>query len=203
MKSNKQKLLIIIFFIIISVVSCLYIYNTYKDNKVNKDANKFSQEYRMVDSKNNFKYRTSSQMFKILEEGTGILYLGFPQCKWCQYYVKLINEVAKEEGVNIYYYNIYNDRKDNTDVYKKFVSFLSGNLQFDDNGKERIYVPHISVVVKGKIIETDYETSFDTDGLDDPEKYWTDSKKENLKNKLKTAFQKVYVELNSCSDCNN
>ena len=43
---------------------------------------------------------------KILEHGTGVVYLGFPECPWCQAYVPMLNEVADIEGLEkIYYFN--------------------------------------------------------------------------------------------------
>ena len=47
------------------------------------------------------------EIIKIMKNGTGVVYLGFPECPWCQSYVKMLNEVAKDVGIEkIYYYNV-------------------------------------------------------------------------------------------------
>ncbi len=204
MRERYKKLFLIVFFLVLSVVSCIYIYNKFNNKEIKtKDGAKFAQEYRLVNSDNSFIYKKSDEIIKILEKGTGIVYLGFPECPWCQNYVKYLDEIAKEEDVNIYYYNIAEDRKNNTEVYKRLLELLKGTLQFDKEGNERIYVPHVAVVIKGQIIASDYETSLDTGGFKEPSQYWTKEKQDNLKNKLKPFFEKVFVELNSCSECND
>lgn len=201
MKILNNKFVKIGFFLVLIVVSCLLIYKKFDKVDTNKDANKFAQEYRMVGSDNSFQYKTSEEIIKILENGTGIVFLGFPECNWCQYYVKYIDEVAKETDNKVNYYNVKQDREENNETYKKLISLLTGKLQFDKDGNERIYVPHVAVVIKGEIVEFDYESSLDTAGLKDPALYWTEEKKTNLKSKLKPAFEKVFSELNSCTSC--
>ena len=83
---------------------------------------KFSAEYHEVAKNNVFVYRNIDEIINILEKGTGIVYLGFPECKWCQRYTKYLNEVAMDMGISkIYYYNIREDRKLNTENYQKIV----------------------------------------------------------------------------------
>lgn len=165
------------------------------------DALKFSSEYPSVDESNIFVYRTSSEIINILKNGTGIVYLGFPECPWCKAYVPYLNEVAKSNGLNkIYYFNILEDRKNNTDAYKEMVSLLKDYLPNDDEGNKRIYVPAVIAVKAGEIVGFDCETAYDTKGYDDPSDYWTDSRVTNLKEKLNKMAKEVAS--NTCSDCN-
>lgn len=169
----------------------------------NKDAIKFASEYTQVGEDNVFVYRNSDEIIKILKNGTGVVYLGFPECQWCQAYVPMLNEVAKETGIEkIYYYNILQDRKDNTKVYKEIVSILDKELQYDDEGNRRIYVPNVSFHIDGKIIGNDYETSLDTHDLDDPKDYWTEKEQKELKDKLKKYMKKVKEATSVCTKCN-
>lgn len=171
--------------------------------KGESDAVKFSKEYTNVSEKNVFVYRDIDEIIKIMENGTGVVYLGFPECPWCQAYVKYLNEVAESVGINkIYYFNILNDRKNNTEKYQKIVELLKGHLQLNEEGNERIYVPNVSFHVKGKVIGNDYETSLDTHELSDPKEYWTDDEVKDLKKNLEKNMDEVYTALNSCTDCN-
>lgn len=165
------------------------------------DAQNFSIEYSSVDSNNVFVYRTSSEIINILKNGTGIVYLGFPSCPWCQAYVPYLNEVAKENGLEkIYYFNILEDRKNNTEDYQEMVSILKDYLQYDSEGNKRIYAPSIISVKAGEIVGFDDETGYDTKGESDPSSYWTDKRVKKLKEKLTSMVKEVLT--NTCSDCN-
>lgn len=167
------------------------------------DNIKFSKEYTSVGEENVFVYRNVDEIIRIMEKGTGIVYLGFPECPWCNAYVKYLNEVAKEVGIDkIYYYNIFVDRLNNTSEYQKIMDLLSGYLQNDPEGNSRIYVPNVSFHINGKVIGNDYETSKDTHNLSNPTDYWTTEEVSELKATLKDYMNKVYIALNACTDCN-
>jgi len=191
----KKKLLLII-----PIIFAFLLVGCDKEEK-ETDSQKFAKEYTQVTEDNYFVYRNSEEIIKILEHGTGVVYIGFPECPWCQAYVPMLNEVADIEGLEkIYYYNILNDRKDNTEDYKKIVSLLDEHLQFDDEGNKRVYVPAVIVVSEGKIIGFDDETSYDTKGFEDPADYWNDEEVSDLKSKLTDIITKVID--NKCTDCN-
>ncbi len=184
-------------FLLALALFCLVYFVFIKKNDT--DQVRFSKEYG-IEENNVFVYRDSEEIIKILKNGTGIVYLGFPECKWCKAYVRYLNDVAKEEGVEkIYYYNIRKDREENNDTYKQIVELLKGNLLFDDEGNERIYVPDVTFVLKGKIVLHDNESSV-VEGDLTPEDYWTDSKVKALKEKLKKGINLVNDDM--CTSCN-
>jgi len=195
---KKKYLLIGLLVILIVIITTIILFI----NKKETDAIKFKHEYSEVDENNVFTYRTIDEIIDILNHGTGIVYLGFPECKWCSRYVVYLNEVAKDKGIDkIYYYNISNDRKNNTDKYLKIVDILKDYLQYDNEGKKRIYVPSVIAVSKGKIIEFDDETAYDTKGFDEPNDYWTDEEVKELKEKL--SFMMNVVKNTLCTECND
>ena len=166
------------------------------------DASKFKEEYSNVSEDNVFVYRTEKEIIEILKHGTGIVYLGFPECPWCQAYVSYLDEVAKETKIEkIYYLNILEIRKNNTREYQEIVSLLDNYLSYDEEGKKRIYVPAIVAVKEGEIIGFDDETSHDTKGYETPEEYWKNEDLAGLKKKIKEMFNKTNT--NVCTtDCN-
>ena len=130
----KKKILLIILVVSVLLTGCKD-----KTKEEETDSQKFSKEYTDVSEYNVFVYKDIDEIIKILEHGTGIVYLGFPECPWCQAYVPKLNEVADVEGLEkVYYYNIYNDRKENTEKYQKIVSILSDHLQYDEEGNKHI-----------------------------------------------------------------
>ena len=201
MKNEKYILIAVILVVLLGV--CLY-FAFSKDKDVKElDGEKFAKEYTEVLEDNVFIYKSAEEVIKVLKDGTGVVYLGFPECPWCQAYVKYLNDVAKEVGIEkIYYFNILEDRKNNTENYKEIVSLLEGHLQHDDDGNSRVYVPNVSFVVDGEIIGNDYETSKDTHDLKDPKEYWTEDEVDDLKNTLTSYMEKVFKATNMCTDCN-
>ena len=171
-----------------------------KNTKI--DGKKFAEEYTSVTKDNVFVYRSAEEIINILEHGTGVVYLGFPECPWCTAYVPYLNEVAKANDVDkVYYYNILNDRKDNTDNYKKMVDILKDYLKFDEEGNKRIYAPSVIAVKDGEILDFDDETAWDTKGYKTPEEYWKNEDLEGLKEKLAKMFEET--KTNICtSNCN-
>ena len=200
-KKNLISLIIIALVVIALVITGTLFLNKDPQETTNTDSEKFSKEYTEVDSNNVFVYRDIDEIINILEKGTGIVYLGFPECPWCQTYVKYLNEVASDLGVEkIYYYNIREDRSNNTEEYQKVVSILEEYLQNDEEGNKRIYVPSVISVKKGEIVGFDDETAWDTKGFEKPSDYWTDEEVKDLKAKLETMI--ADTEMNICTECN-
>lgn len=193
---KKKRWLILPIIVLLLLVGC-----TKNNNEDKEDSKKFASEYTQVDEENYYVYRDSEEIIKILEHGTGIVYLGFPECPWCQAYVPMLNEIADIEGLEkIYYYNILDARKNNTDDYQQIVNILKDYLQYDDEGNKRVYVPAVIAVLDGEIIGFDDETSYDTKGYEKPADYWTDEEVNDLKLKLTDMVSQVVD--NRCTDCN-
>lgn len=198
----KKKIIIVIGVVLVIALGVLgYLYLN-KEKNTNVDGKKFAEEYTSVTKDNVFVYRSAEEIINILEHGTGVVYLGFPECPWCTAYVPYLNEVAKANDVEkVYYYNILNDRKDNTDNYKKMVDILKDYLKFDEEGNKRIYAPSVIAVKDGEILDFDDETAWDTKGYKTPEEYWKNEDLEGLKKKLSKMFEGT--KTNICtSDCN-
>lgn len=169
--------------------------------KEEKDNEKFAKEYTKVTDDNVFVYKNVDEIIKILENGTGIVYLGFPECPWCGEYVIYLNKTAKDNDLDkIYYYNILDARKNNTKEYQKIVELLSDYLGYDDEGNKRVYVPAVMAVNSGVIVGFDDETSFDTKGYDKPTEYWAAEGTDHLIEKLTKMMKDV--KTTTCTDCN-
>lgn len=186
--------------IILTIVGLLFLGGCAKKTVVETDGEKFASEYSKVDKDNNFVYKTDKEIINILKNGTGVVYLGFPECPWCQAYVPMLESVSIENNIDtIYYLNVLDIRKNNTTEYQEIVSILKDYLPNDDEGNKRIYVPAVITVNDGKITGFDDETSKDTHNLEDPADYWTEDEVKDLKAKFKTMFKTLS---NTCTDCN-
>lgn len=199
MKKKNILILLGVVILVILIISSYFIF--FKKDKNITDAEKFAKEYTKLSSDNVFTYKSLKEVNKILEKGTGVVYLGFPECPWCQEYVKYVNEVAKKVGLDkVYYFNIREDRTNNTEDYQTTIKLLRDYLPTDEEGNPRVYVPLIAVIQNGKVVITDYETAQDTKGYGTPEEYWANEDLDALKTRLEKAFNTV--KSNVCTDCN-
>lgn len=191
---KKAKILGIIF---IAVIGALLIYKYCKPPATVKVNNNFNNEYNLVDENNVFVYKSIDDILITLDKGTGIIFLGFPECSWCQNYVKYLNDVAVSKNVDIiYYYNFKSIRESNTEKYKKLVSRLDDYLFLDDTGSYRLYAPTLVIVKEGKILSFDNETSLMTNPIL-PNEYWTEEKINSFKEKIGNYFDEYLGNTNS------
>jgi len=158
------------------------------------DASKFKEEYESLNGveieganykypsveilkDNVVKYVTSEELLEVLDEGTGVVYFGYPNCPWCRSAVPVLIEAADEVGIeNIYYLNVKDERdeikvkedgtlevvKEGTEGYKKILKRLDSILLdytlTDIHGNEvsanekRIYVPLVVFIKDGEIV---------------------------------------------------
>ena len=199
MESSKKNVYII-FGIIAVLILILSLSFLFKKDKMS-DAERFAKEYDFTVN-NVFVYRNLDEINKILENGTGVVYLGFPECPWCKGYVPYLNEVAINEHLDkIYYFNILNDRKNNTSGYKKTIELLNDYLKYDNEGNKRIYVPAVIAVNNGKIVGFDDESSLDTKGYETPEEYWKNEDLDGLKKRLSDMIKASFPSY-CTSGCN-
>ena len=187
--------------VLIAIIVLVIVKANDKDEKT--DAMKFKEEYSEVADDNVFVYKDIDEIIDIMEDGSGVIYLGFPECPWCQAYVKYLDEVAKEMEIDeVYYYNIYEDRKNNTENYKKIVKLLSERLQKDEDGNKRVFVPNVSFHANGKLVGNNNETSLDTNGIETPSDYWTEEEVKDLRASLVKYMTRVIEQTSTCTDCN-
>ncbi len=198
---QKKQLVRGIIFIVLGIgILLAFIFLGNKDWKKGQasDSVKFKEEYKGVSKDNLFVYKTHNEINEMLEKGTGVIYLGFPSCPWCQAYVPYLDEVAKEVGISeIAYFNILESRKNNTVAYRKTVELLKEFLNTDDEGNSRVYVPEIIVVKDGKILSHNNETS--TNQGNDTKAYWTEEKQTSIKNTLKNMLSELPAVCTSCN----
>ncbi|MEA4910599.1 hypothetical protein SDC9_07916 [bioreactor metagenome] len=165
------------------------------------DAQKFQAEYPGVAIDNRFVYRSAEEIINILKGGTGLVYLGFPECPWCQRYTVYLDEVAREQNLEkIYYYNVRQIRTDNTPEYQEMVALLGENLDKDTEGNPRIFVPDLTAVKNGEIIAHDNSTSLLNSAVDGtPDEWWTEERVNSFKENLKKIIEPVNICYEVCN----
>lgn len=219
----KKSSIVIIIIVTLFAIFMGYKYFSEGENIVNEDAVKFKKEYEVlnnrVNSSNNkvypevniskdnvIKYSSYDEILEILKSGTGVIYLGYPECPWCRNLVSTMLMAAQEVELDtIYYLNIKEDRdflvlednkkvvtqKEGSKKYYELVEALSSVL--DDyklttsegeevnTGKKRIYVPMVIFVKDGNIVGRHIDT---VESQKDPYVLLTDVQQEELLLKL-------------------
>lgn len=117
------------------------------------DAARFKAAYSRVTDDNRFIFASAGEVLEKFESGSGLIFLGFQQCPWCQQLAPIVDEAAKAEGLDkIYYLDIRHARETNDDTYKKLVEKLKPHLRTDENGQPRVYVPDVTALKDGHIV---------------------------------------------------
>jgi len=187
---NKEKALLILLPILCAVMAIIsYI----KVANIETDAIKFKEEYEAlnekegyieldIDKSNPIEYADYDKLLEVIDNGTAIIYLGFPECPWCRNALPVLFDVAKDKEVEvIYYMNILNERdsyivedkklvyatddegneKKGTKGYFKLLKALDEHLtdyvvSFEGKeyktGEKRIYAPTVVFVRDGEVI---------------------------------------------------
>lgn len=190
MKKNYKIIIGVVLVIIISILIFLAISNSKGKEKVyavTEDSLKFEKDHEEINavisessgkeyltvnlaSNSPVKYSSYEEIFKILENGSGVIYFGFPECPWCRNLVAPLTSSAMEHGVkNIYYLNNKEDRnilslnkkgkivteKKGSAEYIKLVQILEEYLPeykgLKDKKIKRLYFPSVLFVKDGVV----------------------------------------------------
>ena len=130
-------------------------------------------------------------MAKKIDDGdTFVIYFGFSECPWCKEAMPILNEIAKEYEMQVYYVNT---RKEETwssnldiDDYDLFVQYMDAYLDYDDNGIKHLYTPHVFFIKDGKVVLEHQST---VDGHDAHERTMTDEEVKALKQIYSKGFE--------------
>ena len=127
-------------------------------------------------------------MLDVLEHGTGVVFLGYPQCPWCQRLSEYVDQAARAEGIAaIHYLNIRQARVSKNETYQKLVARLAPYLSKDENGPPRIFVPDVTIVKRGSIVWRYKEEP--TEDNTTPDRYWTAERAQRAVAQLRRAMQ--------------
>jgi thiol-disulfide isomerase/thioredoxin len=222
----KKNIIINLFllFLLITVTGC---FNKKVEDKQLSDAEKFKEEYETlngqensnnqkyleinIDEKNPIKYSSADEIVDVIENKTGIIYLGYPECPWCRNAVPVLLEAAKQIGIDtIYYLNMHDIRdkksldddgniiieEEGTEDYKKLLEALGDNASIyeglNDDSIKRIYVPLVIFVKDGKIIKTHEST---VESQEDPYVSLDESQTKELLSIYKDAIHEMLDDL--------
>ena len=246
MKNKKSKKFLLIRGSILLIVGLISLFcviyfnfikndtNPFKDSNKISDALKFKQEYESlnniidsdgenqyvninIDEDNPVVYKSSKEIVEILDNGTGIIYLGFSKCPWCRNAIQVLIDAAEESELDeLYYLDIYDMRnelaledgkiitkKEGTTDYLKMVELLNDFLSpydgLEDESIKRIYAPTVVFVKDGNILGIHEGT---VESHTNAKESLNETQYSELKNIYLDGISKVYENV-VCTDGNS
>lgn len=155
---------------------------------VDTESKKIHSLYNMVEEDNLYVFSDATDVLSIVDGKSGVVLMGFPTNKWMNYYASILNDVAKEVGIDkIYYYDFQNDREESNGTYETIVNKLKVYVPTDDRGIQDIQSPTVIVVKKGEVIGYFDDTSI-VRGTVTPEVYYNDNQQAITYEGFKTAL---------------
>lgn len=122
---------------------------------------------------------------------TGIIYLGYPGCEYCQRAVPVLNSVAKEYDVPVWYLNAENSYEKSD--YSALKAFMSDNLSTDSDGKKQVYTPYVASIKDGKILKW-HDTLVDEFEPEDDMDQMSGEQIQKLKVIYEEIFSQIYTK---------
>jgi len=220
---NKKTIITIITILIIFILIISVYFIFYKQT----DNIKFKNEYETLNNQkgyldidipkdNNVKYADFDELMEFLDNGTGIVYFGFPECPWCRNALPVLLKAAKENEIsNVYYFNAKSIRdekelkdgkivtkKKGTKEYYELIDRLKDHLGvyegLEDNNLKRLYFPTAVFVMGGKIVGTHIGT---VDSQEDPSKHLTKKQEKELMKIYNENIKKIYGTCDTEKSC--
>ena len=233
MDKDKKMFIGILLLLIISMV-CIGViaFRDKKENTVNNgDAISFKNEYESlnnvvrekdgrtikeisIDANNPVDIVTEEEAIALLENGTGILYFGFPDCPWCRSMLPVLLSTLNNMSIEkLYYLNISSIRdtlalgeknkvevkEEGTQGYYKILELMNDVLDpyylTSEDGKridtkeKRLMAPTVVAVKNGKIVDIHVGT------VDSQESGYDDlsiEQQEELQNRFMELIRSVY-----------
>lgn len=198
MVNNMKKLVALVLTFLFLLTGCSKVEVTKIEDDIKTDAIRFYEDYKKVGKKNIYEYETFDNILDIMNNKSGIIYLGFPSCALCKEITPILNEAAKEKNISkISYYDFKNIRDNYTFEYEKIIKKLSTFLDEDDEGNKRLTAPSVIFVNEGEIVGY-YKGVLGSSS----EELLTIEEKQKLKEEFLNFIDKVLEEKQTTKDDN-
>ncbi|MBQ7031108.1 MAG: hypothetical protein IJN13_01895 [Bacilli bacterium] len=185
---SKTQMITYMFLYVLCIALFIIIGQIDFQKDIDTESKKFHSLYNMVEEDNLYVFSDATDVLSIVDGKSGVVLMGFPTNKWMNYYASILNDVAKEVGIDkIYYYDFQNDREESNGTYETIVNKLKVYVPTDDRGIQDIQSPTVIVVKKGEVIGYFDDTSI-VRGTVTPEVYYNDNQQAITYEGFKTAL---------------
>ena len=113
-----KKLVVLLLLTFLLITGCSSVEVTKVDDDINTDALKFSKEYPLVSEDNVFEYYTYDNLIDKIENGTGVIFLAYPTCKYCDLTASLLDGISKEKEIKLIQESL---KENNLEIAEKII----------------------------------------------------------------------------------
>ena len=139
----------------------------------------------LTDSNHAFKAITLEDSIRFFEEdGSGVVYYGYRDCPFCQQAAPVINNAARDMGVDVYYVDVTSPEGNTEENYNTLINHIKDFLKVED-GEPVFYVPQVFVVKDGVIVG-DHLSLIDSFDL---------SKGEDMNEDQQKELKNIYIDM--------
>jgi len=185
---NKKQMIIYTMLYILCITLFIVIGRIDFKKDIDTEAKRFSDLYKMVENDNLFIFADATDILDITNGRSGVILMGFPSNKWMNNYADILNDAAKEVGIDkIYYYDFQKDREESNGTYETIVNKLKVYAPVNDEGIQDISAPTVVIVKNGDVIGY-FDDTATLKGNVTPEIYYTEYQKALTYEKFETAL---------------
>ena len=184
----------IIYLIIIILLFGVFVYVSKKYTREDVEGVKFNDYYKDIDG-SHIDLIFGSEFIKLIDdEDVHVFLIGDRENEWSQKYVELVSSIVNDLGVDIYYYDIVNDKSQENSNYYRIVKKLNGYLMSDDSSDNNFLSPSLYIIKDGKVLFYDAETSV-VKNSDEVDAYWTEEKEQAFRQKITAEIYKYVLTI--------
>ncbi len=179
------------YFFLYALVILAFIYLGTKDyNLVTyaSDGERFNGDYNEIPRNNPFVYLNSTELIELLNNGSGIVFMGNKENVWSESYAKYLYEIASDIDVEkIYYYDVKKVKLLKNRNYYNIIKALEGKLIETDDSVNNLFSPSLYIIKDGEVVFYDNTTAVVNNDLE-VDTYWDSSNIYKFKEKIITAI---------------
>ncbi|MGM9834900.1 MAG: hypothetical protein ACI31M_03895 [Bacilli bacterium] len=155
------------------------------------DQEKFSSEYKDIPKDNRFEYLNYNELISMLENGTGIIFIGDKDNTWSVEYANQLYEAVNFYNIpKVYYYDAKRIKDLKNSSYYAIINELEGNLITTDTSTDNLFTPSLYFVKDGEVKYYDTTSAVVKNG-ENPKEFWTLERITNFKQSISDARELI------------
>lgn len=191
----NQTLKKLVYFFLYSLVILAFIYLGTKDYNLvtyTTDGERFNGDYNEIPRNNPFKYLNSTELIELLNNGSGIIFMGNKENIWSKRYAQYLYELSKDFDIKeIFYYDVKKVKLLKNRNYYNIINALEGKLIETDDSTNNLFSPSLYIVKDGEVVFYDNTTAVVNNDLE-IDTYWNSSNVYSFKEKIINAINENY-----------
>lgn len=191
----NQTLKKLVYFFLYSLVILAFIYLGTKDYNLvtyTTDGERFNGDYTEIPRNNPFKYLNSTELIELLNNGSGIIFMGNKENIWSKRYAQYLYELSKDFDIKeIFYYDVKKVKLLKNRNYYNIINALEGKLIETDDSTNNLFSPSLYIVKDGEVVFYDNTTAVVNNDLE-IDTYWNSSNVYSFKEKIINAINENY-----------